>query len=460
MPEVDGSAGKRAAFDRDWTQGSIFRNLLSLSWPMIVSTGLNMLGPTIDMIWVGKLGSASIAGVGVAGIAVMMVVSGMMGLFTGLRAMVARFVGAGDDSDAVHVARQAFVLSAAFSIVMAAMGIFFAESILTLMGLEADVIAQGTVYMRIMFVGTVVMSFRLVTESVMQASGDAVTPMRIVIFSRIFHVILVPFLIFGWWIFPRLGVSGAALTNIFSQTLGLALGLWFLFSGRSRLRLSLSSFRLDFNIIWRIVKVGIPASIMGIQQNLGQFAMMWIIAPFGTLAVAAHTLGQRTEMILFMPGAGLGIASGVLAGQNLGAGQPERAERTGWLAMGLVEGIMVVSAGAILLWAEHIVGIFTTEPELVALASTFLRIATAGYLVLGLIIVAQMCLSGVGDTLPPMIFTLLITWLVQLPLAFLLPRVTDLGVYGVRWAMVIGIGVGAVAFITYFRMGRWKRKTV
>ena len=199
---------------------------------------------------------------------------------------------------------------------------------------------------------------------------------------------------------------------------------------------------------------------MGIQQNLGQFAMMWIIAPFGTLTLAAHTLGQRTEMILFMPGAGLGIAAGVLAGQNLGAGQPGRAEKSGWMAIGLVEGIMVASAVAILLWAERIVGIFTTEPELVAIASTFLRIATAGYLVLGAIIVVQMFLSGVGDTLPPMIFTLLITWLVQLPLALLIPRVTDLGVYGVRWAMVAGVVVGAIAFITYFRLGRWKRKKI
>jgi Na+-driven multidrug efflux pump len=188
--------------------------------------------------------------------------------------------------------------------------------------------------------------------------------------------------------------------------------------------------------------------------------MMWIIAPFGTLALAAHTLGQRTEMLLFMPGAGLGMAAGVLAGQNLGAGQPERAEKSGWMAIGIVEGIMVVSAVAVLLWAESIVGIFSREPGLVEIASTFLRIATAGYLVLGVIIVSQMCLSGVGDTLPPMIFTLLITWLVQLPLALLIPRVTDLGVYGVRWAMVIGIGVGAVAFISYFRMGRWKRKKV
>ena len=460
MGKVGDSTGRETAFWQDWTQGSIVRNLWSLSWPMIVSNGLNMLGPTIDMIWVGRLGSASIAGVGVAGIAVMLVMSAMMGLFMGLRAMVARFIGAGDIEGANRVARQGFIVSAAFAIVMASVGAFFAEPILVLLGLEPDVVAEGAAYMRIMFGGVVVMAFRMVAEGVMQASGDAVTPMRIAIFFRVFHVALCPFLIFGWWIFPRLGVSGAAVTNVVSQSLGLALGLWFLFSGRSRLRLTLSNFRLDLNIIWRMVKIGIPASIMGLQSNLGQFVLMWIMVPFGTLAVAGHTLCQRVEMILFIPGVGLGMAAGVLAGQNLGARQPERAERSGWLAVGLAEGIMAICSVVILLWAEGIIHLFSSEPGLVDIGGTFLRIATVGYLMLGSIIVSQFCISGAGDTLPPMIFALVITWLVQLPLAFFLPRVTDLGVYGVRWSMVTGILVGTVAFITYFRLGRWKRKEV
>ena len=460
MEEDEDSTGGEAMFGRDWTKGSIMRNLLLLSWPMIVSTGLNMLGPTIDMIWVGRLGAASIAGVGVAGIAVMLVMSAMMGLFMGLRAMIARFVGAGDIQGANHVARQALVISAAFAIVMAALGIFFAESILVLLGLEADVVAEGATYMRIMFVGTVVMSFRMVAEGVMQASGDAMTPMRIAVLFRFSHVALCPFLIFGWWVFPRMGVSGAAVTNVISQSLGLALGMWVLFSGRSRLRLSLSNFRIDLNIIWRMVKIGIPASIMGIQSSLGQFVLMWLMVPFGTLAVAGHTLCQRVEMVLFMPGVGLGMAAGVLAGQNLGARQPERAEKSGWLAIGVAEGIMVTCSVVILVWAEGLIRIFSPEPGLVEMTGDFLRIATVGYMVLGFIMVSQFCISGAGDTIPPMIFALVIIWVVQLPLAFFLARVPELGVYGVRWAMVSGMLVGAVAFTMYFRMGRWKRKEV
>jgi putative MATE family efflux protein len=427
---------------------------------MMISNSLNMAGPTIDMIWVGKLGSVAIAAVGVAGIGVMVMMTAMMGLMMGARAIIARFIGASDVAGANHAARQAFVLSGIFSIVMALIGIFFAERILVLLGVAADVAAEGTTYMRIVFVGSVAMAFRMVTEAIMQASGDTMTPMRITLGTRIFHVVLCPFLIFGWWIFPRLGVSGAALTNVMSQSLGVVFSLWFLYSGRTRIRLTLSNFRLDPNMIWRMVKIGVPGSIAGMQRTVSQLIMMRIVISFGTLALAAHTLSQRVEMILFMPGMALGMAAGVLAGQNLGAGQPERAERSGWLAVGMVEGLMLTGSAAILIAAESIVGIFSTEPELVAIASTFLRIAVAGYVMMGPVAVLQQCLMGVGDTVPPMIAGLATIWAVQVPLAFILPEVTGLGVYGVRWAMVAGPVLGAIVYPIYFRTGRWKRKKV
>ena len=447
-------------FERDWTQGSIIRNLLSLAWPMIISQSLNMLGPTIDMIWVGKLGSASIAGVGVAGIAVGLVMSAMTGLMMGMRAMIARFIGANDVRGANNVAMQAFAVSAAFAILLAIIGIFLAESILGLFGLEVDVIAEGAAYLRILFVCSVAMCLRIMAEGAMQASGDTQTPMRIAVLFRLFHVALCPFVIFGWWIFPRLGVSGAALTNVISQSLGLFISMWVLFTGRSRLRLTLRNFRLDPNIIWRIVKIGVPACIMGLQMSLGQFVLVGLMSPFGTDPVAAHTVCQRVELVLFMPILGMGMAAGVLAGQNLGAGRPERAERSGWLAAGLAQAFMVICCLVLLIAAERIMGIFSTEPGLVATGSTFLRIAAAGYLMIASIIVFQYCISGAGDTLPAMLFSIMIVWGVQMPLAFFLPRITDLGVLGVRWAMVAAIFVGMIVFLAYFRTGRWKRRKV
>jgi len=447
-------------FDRDWTQGSILKSLLSLSWPMVITNTLMMLGPTIDMVWVGRLGSASIAGVGVSGMAVQLASGAMMGLAQGMRALVARFIGAGDIAGANHAARQGFTISASFAVVMALIGIFLAEKILIAFGLEPDVVAEGAAYMRILFVGMIAMSLRMMAEGIMQASGDTLSPMKITIGYRIFHIALCPFLVFGLWIFPQLGVRGAAITNVVSQSIGTIICLWVLFSGRTRIKLDMKNFRIDFNMIWRIFRIGFPALISGIQRTFSNFFLMYLVVPFGTIAVAAHTINQRVEMVIMMPAMAFGMASGVLAGQNLGADKPERAEKSAWLAVGMVEVWAVIASIVILFAAENVVRIFNSEPDMVEMAARFLIIAVAGYIVLGFQAGTMNALSGAGDTVPPMIASILTVWLVTLPLAYFLPKYTSLGVYGIRWAMVAGMVVPSVALTIYFKMGRWKRKKV
>jgi putative MATE family efflux protein len=384
----------------------------------------------------------------------------MMGLFTGLRAMVSRFIGAGDINEANHVAQQGLIISMAFSIIIAGIGILFAEPILILLGVKPDVVSEGAPYLRINFIGMVTMSFQRITESTMQASGDSVRPMWVAVFYRLFHIALCPFLIFGWSFFPRLGVSGAAITSVLSQGLGAAIGLWLLYSGRTRLRLTLSNLRIDFNMIWRLLKIGLPSSMTAMERNLGNLILMYFMTPFGTLAVAGHTLGQRVEMFLHMPAMALGQGAGILVGQNLGARQPQRAEKTCWLAAGFLSGIMIIASLAILLWAESIIYIFSSDPDLVKLGATFLRIATAGYLMMGLTAVFQQSINTAGDTMIPMAIMLLNMWLVQVPLAFFLPRFTGLGVYGVRWAIIAGTVTATVVYAVYFASGRWKHRKI
>lgn len=460
MGDVENSSKKNAAFTRDWTQGSIIGNLLALAWPVVISQGLTMLGPTIDMIWVGKLGADALAAVGLSGMVIMVAGALMMGLFTGLRAMVARCVGAGDEKGAVQAVQQAFILGAVFSIIMAVIGIFLSKQMLALFGAEASVIEEAVPYNRIQFVGMVTMTLRMMTEAAMQSSGDTATPMRIGIFFRLFHMAFCPFLVFGWWVFPRLGVTGAAIMNVISQGAGGALGVWFLLTGRTRLRVTLADLHLNLDNIWRQVKIGIPASINMVLRSLVGLVMMKFIVPFGTFAVAAHSLGQRIEAFLEVGALALGNAGGVLAGQNLGAGKAERAARTGWLAVGLATGFMLAIGIVILIWPEKVVRLFGTEPGLVEIASNFLRIATVGFLMMGPAAVLTSCLNGVGDTMIPLLASLVTMWGLQLPLAVFLPRVANLGVYGVRWAMVIALAMRAFTYIFYFRLGRWKRRKV
>jgi putative MATE family efflux protein len=309
-------------------------------------------------------------------------------------------------------------------------------------------------------IGMVTMSFQMMGQSLMQASGDAQTPMRIAIGSRLLHAALAPFLIFGWWIFPRLGVSGAALTGVFSQGVAGGLGLWMLYGGHTRLHLTLKNFHFDFKMIWRIVKIGIPAMINGTERTSANLLVMWFVVPFGTAAVAAHALMERIDRFMHMPAQGLGMGAGVLAGQNLGAKEPARAEKTGWLAAGLFTGVMAVMSAIIWFWPEAIVRLFNTEPELVDVAVKFLRIQIVALMTFGFVQTLMQCLNGVGDTWIPMLNTLITLWGVQMPLAYFLPQMTGLGVYGVRWAMVAAVASRALVFILYFKSGRWKRKQV
>ncbi|MBI4283751.1 MAG: MATE family efflux transporter [Chloroflexi bacterium] len=460
MRMARGHAGRGARFDRDWTKGSIIGNLWDLAWPIMVTQTLTTLGPTMDMIWVGKLGAAAIAGVGISGMVVQLMSAARMGLQTGERALIARFVGAGDEQGAAHVAQQALVTTVAFAMIVAVIGIFLSRQILMLLGLEADVVTEGAAYMRIQLAGMVTMSFQMMTQSIMQASGDTKTPMWISIGARLFHIALSPFLIFGWWFFPRLGVSGAALTNVISQGTAGGLGIWMLCSGRSRLWLTMRHFRFDWNVIWRIVRISIPATLNGTERNVGNLLVTWFVVPFGTLAVAAHSLLDRLDRFIHMPAQGLGQGAGVLAGQNLGAGQPQRADRTAWLSVNLFTGMMVIVSIALWFWAEPLIRLFNTEPGLVEIASTFLRIQIISYLVFGYAQVLQQCLNGVGDTLMPLLITLVTMWLVQMPLAYFLPRVAGLGVLGVRWGMVVAIVVRAALYAAYFKTGRWQRKRI
>ena len=453
-------SGRAAALERDWTKGSTVRNLLSLSWPMMVTEGLYILGISIDMVWVGRLGPVVIAGVGVAGIFAGLQMMIMTGLSVGTRAVVARCVGADDIPTAVHAAQQAMVIALVYTIVMTAAGVIVAKPILTFMGLEPDVVDEGTTYMRIMFAGSVTVGYWTMAYSIMQAAGDARTPLRITVLFRILHLVICPFMVLGWWVFPAMGGSGAALANLVSRALGMAIAMWVLFTRGSRLRLTLRNFRLDPQMIWRMVRIGIPSSVMGVQMFLGMLLVAWLMVPYGTLAVAAHSLMQRVEMLLFPVCLGLGLGAGVLVGQNLGAGQPERAENSGWLAVGFAEVLMVVCSAVILVWAEEIVHIFNREPLLVEITSFFLRIAVLGYLFLGFSTVLMQTISGAGDTMPPMFISVLASWGIQLPLAYFLSRYTRFGVLGVRWALALGIIVTASALTLYFLLGKWKRKRI
>jgi putative MATE family efflux protein len=414
----------------------------------------------IDLIWVGKLGASAMAAVGLSGQIVMVVNALVMGLFTSLRAMVARRIGEGDDKGANHAFQQAFIIGITFSALMAIIGIFLSRNIINLFGAEPDVVKEAVSYNRIQFVSTVTMTLRMMTEATMQASGDTKMAMWIGVFFRILHITLCPLLVFGLWIFPDMGVSGAALTGVISQALGGAIGLWILLTGHSRVHISFKGFKLDPDNIWRQVKIGIPSSINQMLRSFLSLLITKIIVPFGTFSLAAYVLIQRIDGFLDVGASAVGNAAGALSGQNLGARKPERAEKTGWLAVGLGTGAMAVISIVILIWADKVVRIFNSDPGVVSLASTLIRIATINYVMIAPASVLTNCLNQVGDTMIPLIASMATMWGIQLPLAYFLPKIFNNGVFGVMWGMVIALSVRAIAYLIYYRTGKWKHRRV
>ncbi len=427
---------------------------------MTVTQTVMSLGPTIDMIWVGKLGAAAVAGVGVSGIVVQLAQGVMMGFTTGMRSLISRAIGAQDTQSANRVAQHAVVVTAIYAILMAIIGHFFGEKIVSFVTSDPEIVNIGTMYLRIQFIAGGTIIFRMMMDAIMQASGDSVNPMWIALVYRLFHIALCPFLIFGWWIFPELGVRGAAYTSIIAQGLGVILGLRVLFGARSRIRLSFKGFHFDMSIVWRIIRIGFPASISGVQQNLNQFFLQIFIAVFGGAAIAAHVIIQRLNMFLFMPAMSFGAGAGVLVGQNLGAKKPERAERSAWLAAGLVEAFAIVVSLILFIWAAPVVRLFNNDPDMVALATQFVHIAVCGWFVMGFQSVLMNSLQGAGDTMPTMIISVITTWLITMPLAYFLPKYTSWGIMSIRWAMTASTIVGALAMVIYFHTGKWKTRNV
>jgi putative MATE family efflux protein len=409
-----------------------------------------------DLIWAGVLGTRAIAGVGVAQQYTQMAWTGRQGIDTALRAMVSRAIGRGDIALANHICWQAATLTMAFFVIIAFVGIVFTEPMLRLLGVSEAVIGQAAPYMRVQFMGQGVLGFQMLSGHALAASGDTITPMKATIVSRVVHMALSPFLVFGLFGFHEFGISGAALASMIANSFGLALNIWALHQGKSRLHLRPSEYRVDFKLMREMLKIGLPAAVTGAERSIAQLLLVSIVTRFGDTALAAYTLTRRVEMFANLGSQGLGQAAGIIVGQNLGAQQPDRAKRTVYWAIGYVTSIKSVFGSFIFFFPEVILSLFTRDPEFIAIASIWVRIQIFSYVAMGVSQVLMQTYQTAGDTLFPMIVTLVTIWGVQQPLAYWLAD-TSLGQYGVAWAISIALASRLVFYVPYFFWGRWMR---
>ncbi|KPK68134.1 hypothetical protein AMJ82_09035, partial [candidate division TA06 bacterium SM23_40] len=243
------------ALMRDWTSGSVVGNVWHLALPMMLSNFLQTTYNFVDMVFVGRLGPEAVAAVALAGTLLMVIITIAVGLQIGTAAMVARFVGARDESSAGDVAVQSLLLGIAGSVGLVFFGWFLARPTLMLLGGRGEVLELATGYLRVMFSGSIAIFLLFLSSAVLQGSGDALTPLKALTLSNTANVILDPLLIFGPWIFPALGVQGAAYATVTARGLGVIFVLSVLLRGRSRVRVRWRKVRLNIGMMWRVVRI-------------------------------------------------------------------------------------------------------------------------------------------------------------------------------------------------------------
>jgi len=448
--------------DQDLSTGSIPRHLWRLSWPQVAESVLNIVDQMVDMVWAGRLpgGFRALAGLGVAQTFTQFGFMLRQGLDQATRAMITRAVGAGNIPLANNVALQAFTLTGIYSVVMVIVGLLLTDVLIRIIGASEAVQAEAAMYMRLQFVGIAGMGFRMAATAVLQSAGDVMTPLKSTTVTRLVHIVLTPFIMFGWLGFPAFGLAGAALSNLLAQLVGGAINMYVLFYGSSRLRLTLRGFRLDYPILWRLLKIGAPASVAAMERALSQLVLLVIVAPFGDVALAAYGLTRRVEMFANFGGMGFGQAAGIMVGQNLGAGRPDRARSSvGW-ALGYVSSAKALVGVPLLLFPVLFVLPFTSEAEVVSLTATWLQILVFGAFFMGLGIVFQQSFNVAGDTMTVMVVTFVALVAVELPIAWLLCHPLEVGPLGIAWAHVIGMALRAAIFVPLFYWGRWLRVKV
>lgn len=441
------------------TEGSIWKSISYLAIPMMLSQLFHSALSLVDMAWVGRLGSVALASVAMTGVILMVAVTVIGGLCTGTRALVSRYVGSGNEEFASRVALQSLILGAVTAVLLAVLAFPFVPVAFRLMGARPEVVVTGTPYLRILLVGGCTTFILFLGSSILHGSGDAYTPMKLMLCACLLNVVLDPLLIFGIG-FPRMEVRGAALASVIAQGIAACSMLFILLQRHHIIRLNKVRGPLDMSIVIRILKIGIPNSFQMAFRTLMAMVLMAVVAGYGTAAVAAYGVGVRLRMLVLMPGLTLGVVAATLVGQNLGARKLNRA-RTCALQVALINVAIMVTAGAVyFLFAGPVIKLFNNDSQVISVGVSYLRTTTPFYVFTAFSIVLGRALVGAGDTVPPMLITLVALWGIQIPLALILPRLTGLGIAGVWWATVIACIVEGLGVAAWFQKGLWKHKKI
>jgi len=445
----------KGADELNLTEGGIGKPLFYLSLPIVVTNMLQVAYNLADTFWLGQYSTEALAAISFAFPMVFLLISLGMGLTVAGSVTVAQAIGADDEREAQYAASQTVTLSLIAALVLGAVGYFVVTPLLGIFGASPDVLPRAAAYMKVISLGLVFMFGFFVFISLMRGYGDTVTPMLVMFGSVAINVALDPFLIFGWWIFPELGVRGAAFATVFARSLALVVGLWVMFSGRRGVQINLADMAPDLEYARKLLRIGVPASIEGTGRALSVNLLLIVVGGFPTTVVAAFGIGIRVFSVIFMPA--IAVARGVetMTGQNIGAGKPDRAAAAARFAAIVMFGVLSLLGVVAWVAGEAIVGAFTTDPEVVAVGAEFLRYVAPTFGMLGIMRSYNGSFRGAGKTMTAAVIAISTLGVVRLPLAALLSS-TSLASNGIWLAFTISNVFGAVLAWAWYRRGTWR----
>jgi putative MATE family efflux protein len=442
------------------SERSVSHTVWALALPSMVAALVQTANSFLDRMFVGALGSAALAAVGVGGQLIFLMMALAMAVSMGSTAIVARMAGAGDMTNLQRAARQSLGIALGLGLVMTALSYIVLPLMLHWYELAPDTRRLTRQFLLLAMGGLPGMFLMMGLMGTFRGLGDTRSPMIASIAATCAHILGDWVLIFGRFGLPEMGVRGAGLAMALSMWVG-AGTLWLVQRTGGHRRLAVPEVPHK-RWLWRILRVGLPASMRTFIYSTSSMAFTMLLArtQAGTAAVAALPIGLTAESIAFMPGFAFAIAASALVGQALGAQNERLAERFGWVAAWQACAVMSATAAVFFIWAEPFARWFTRDPQVMDLAVAYLRINALSEPLLAFGIVLAGALQGAGDSLKAMLGTFITQWVVRLPLAYLLIFTLGLDAPGAWWAMSLSSLFNGLLFIALFRHGGWKRVRV
>jgi putative MATE family efflux protein len=444
---------------QDFTKGDLNRAILLLAIPMILEMCMESLFGLVDIFFVSRLGADAVATVGLTESLLTLVFGVALGLSMSTTAFVARRVGEHDSEGAVNSAVQAIFLGLVLSAVVGGIGIIYAPKLLHLMGSTPAVEAHSR-YTQVILGGSAVIFLLFLINGIFRGAGDAALAMRTLWLANIINIILDPCLINGWGPFPKLGVLGAAVATTTGRGVGVLYQLWQLQSTKNRIVVRPNQVRLNIPVMWHLLKVSFTGILQFLIATASWMALVRIVSVFGSAAVAGYTIAIRLLIFAILPAWGFSNAAATLVGQNLGAKQPQRAEksvyRTAWLNMIYMSSVALL----FMLAPAFLAGFFSNEGAVTGVAAACLRTFGLACISYSWGMVLMQSFNGAGDTVTPTMINFVSFWVVQIPVAYLMAIQWMYGPPGAFWAVPIADLVSTVTALYLFRRGTWKTQKI